>query len=219
MIKAQDFVGYIHGEKITEAMARTKQYFIIYKPYKVLTQFTDEDGNMGLGSLFKLPRDVYPVGRLDLDSEGLLLLTNDKYLNGALLNPKNEHKRTYWVEVEGTPDEAALQELRDGLEINVKGTYQTLPCEAYIIPPPEIPERDPPVNYQKHPERSWLEIQLIEGKNRQVRKMTAKIGHPTLRLVRVAIEALSVFPLQPGGITQISGKAIYKKLGIPMPKE
>ena len=193
-------------------MARTKQYFIIYKPFKVLTQFTSEDGNPGLGTIFDLPRDIYPVGRLDLDSEGLLILTNDKRLNSALLNPKNNHQRTYWVEVEGIPTETSLDALRNGLEINVKGIYQTLPCEARLIEPPALAERDPPVNYLKHPVRSWMEIRLVEGKNRQVRKMTAKIGHPTLRLVRVGIEDLSVFPLQPGGITQISEKVLYKKL-------
>lgn len=193
-------------------MARSKNYFIIYKPFKILSQFTEEDGNPGLGSIYKLPKDVYPVGRLDLDSEGLLVLTNDRQLNGLLLDPEKEHKRTYWVEVEGVPSESKLEELRAGLEINVKGMYQTLPCEARIIDRPDLPDRDPPVNVVKHPERSWLEIRLIEGKNRQVRKMTARVGHPTLRLIRVAIEELSLFPLKPGEITQISGKAIYKKL-------
>ncbi|MAE87757.1 MAG: pseudouridine synthase [Flammeovirgaceae bacterium] len=193
-------------------MAKTKNYFIIYKPYKVLSQFTDEDGNAGLGSIYTLPKDVYPVGRLDLDSEGLLILTNDRELNGALLNPKNEHKRTYWVEVEGTPTEESLIQFRAGLEINVKGTYNTLPCDVRIIKSPELKERNPPVNYDKHPVRSWLEVKLVEGKNRQVRKMTAKIGHPTLRLVRVAIEELQLAPLQSGEITQISRKILYKKL-------
>ncbi len=195
-------------------MTRTKNYFIIYKPYKVLSQFTEEDGNAGLGSIFDLPKDVYPVGRLDLDSEGLLILTNDRRLNGALLDPKNQHQRTYWVEVEGEPSETALDDLRKGLDINVKGGYRTLPCEAKRINTPDVEERDPPVNVSKHPVRSWLEIKLTEGKNRQVRKMTAKIGHPTLRLIRVAIEDLSLFPLSSGELTQISGKALYKKLQV-----
>ena len=193
-------------------MAKTKNYFIIYKPYKVLSQFTDEDGNMGLGSIYTLPKDVYPVGRLDLDSEGLLILTNDRQLNGALLNPKNEHNRTYWVEVEGVPSEESLEQFRNGLDINVKGTYHTLPCQVKVISDPDLKERNPPVNYDKHPTRTWLEVRLIEGKNRQVRKMTAKIGHPTLRLVRVAIEDLNLAPLQSGDITQISGKVLYRKL-------
>lgn len=193
-------------------MAKTKNNFIIYKPYKVLSQFTDEDGNAGLGSIYQLPKDVYPVGRLDLDSEGLLILTNDRELNSALLNPKNEHQRTYWVEVDGIPSEESLQAFRTGLEINVKGLYQTLPCEVCLIDKPDVIERNPPVNFDKHPSRSWLEVKLIEGKNRQVRKMTAKIGHPTLRLIRVAIEDLQLAPLKSGEITQISGKALYKKL-------
>lgn len=193
-------------------MKKSQKYYIIYKPYKILSQFTDEDGNSGLGSIFNLPKDVYPVGRLDLDSEGLLILTNDRKLNGALLDPKHGHQRTYWAEVEGEPTEEALNEMRNGLEINVKGIYHTLPCKAQVIQPSDLPEREPPVNYQKHPLRSWLEIKLIEGKNRQVRKMTAKIGHPTLRLVRVGIEDLSLFPLKPGEITQISGKVLYQKL-------
>lgn len=195
-------------------MKRTKKYFIIYKPYKALSQFTDEDGNKGLGSVYELQRDIYPVGRLDLDSEGLLILSNDKQLNQKLLNPKHEHQRTYWVEVEGVPTEEALHELRTGMEINIKGSYQTLPAEARIIEAPEVPVRNPPVNEAKHPIRSWIEIKLVEGKNRQVRKMTAAAGHPTLRLIRVAIEGLSLFPLQPGGLTQISEKVLYRKLGI-----
>lgn len=197
-------------------MKKSHKYFIIYKPYQILSQFTDEVGNKGLGSVFSLQKDIYPVGRLDLDSEGLLVLTNDKRLNGALLNPKHQHTRTYWVEVEGAPSEESLNKMRNGLEINVKGIYHTLPCEVNLIETPDLPEREPPVNYQKHPERSWLEIRLTEGKNRQVRKMTAKIGHPTLRLVRVAIEDLSLFPLKPGEITQVSEKAIYKKLRVTL---
>lgn len=196
-------------------MKQKHQYFIIHKPYKVLSQFSDENGNLGLGSIYTLPKDVYPVGRLDLDSEGLLILTNDKSLNNKLLNPKNAHKRTYWAEVEGIPNDAALNKFRNGLMINISGkAHKTLPAEVSIVEADGIEEREPPVNYKKHPERSWLEIKLIEGKNRQVRRMTAGIGHPTLRLIRVGIEELSLFPLKSGEITQVSDKAIYAKLGI-----
>jgi 23S rRNA pseudouridine2457 synthase len=190
-----------------------KHYFIIHKPYKVLSQFSDEGNNPGLGRIFKgLPKDVYPVGRLDLDSEGLLILTNDKSLNQKLLNPKNEHKRTYWVEVEGIPQASALEQLKEGVAINLKGkTYRTKPAEVRMIEA-KLPSREPPVNYEKHPIRSWLEIVLKEGKNRQVRRMTAKVGHPTLRLVRVAIEDLELNPLKSGDIKQISEKVIYRKL-------
>lgn len=193
-------------------MAKSLLYYIIHKPYKVLSQFTDEDGNPGLGSIYSLPKDVYPVGRLDLDSEGLLILTNDRKLNERLLHPKNKHKRTYWVEVEGEPSKESLQKLRTGVDIKVnKKIHHTLPAKVEILHP-EVEEREPPVNYKKHPVRTWLSITLIEGKNRQVRRMTAKVGHPTLRLVRVAIEDLNLMPLASGGMTQISGTILKKKL-------
>lgn len=193
-------------------MKHTKKYFIIYKPYKVLSQFTDADGNVGLGSVFELQKDLYPVGRLDLDSEGLLILTNDKSLNANLLSPENAHYRTYWVEVEGEPSEDALKQLASGVTINVDGPYQTMPCLVKRITPEGLPERNPAVNVVKHPVRTWLEIKLVEGKNRQVRKMTAHIGHPTLRLIRTGIEDLNLFPLSPGQMTMVSEKVLYKKL-------
>lgn len=196
-------------------MARKKLYFIIHKPYKVLSQFSNEGNNIGLGEVFEdLPKDVYPVGRLDLDSEGLLILTNDKSLNNKLLNPKHNHNRTYWVEVDGLPDEKAIDRLQKGVQINVSGkSHHTKPASVRIISP-DVAERNPPVNYQKHPERTWLEIQLTEGKNRQVRRMTAKVGHPTLRLIRIGIEHLRLEPLKSGEIIQISEKVIYKKLNL-----
>jgi 23S rRNA pseudouridine2457 synthase len=194
-------------------MAQKLLYFIIHKPYKVLSQFTDEDGNPGLGSLFDLPKDIYPVGRLDLDSEGLLLLTNDRKLNHKLLDPKFSHWRKYWVHVEGEPDREAQDKLISGMEINLKGKkHRTLPARVSAIEPTGITERDPPVNYAKHPINSWWQIELCEGKNRQVRRMFAGVGHPVLRLIRVGIEDLSLFPLQSGEISQISPKALEKKL-------
>ena len=190
-------------------------YFIIHKPYKVLSQFTDEDGNAGLGSLYKLPKDVYPVGRLDLDSEGLLLLTNDKALNHRLLDPKYKHQRTYWVEVEGVPNQEELIQFAKGLTIRINGKeHRTLPAQIKMLDQVSIIERIPPVNRVKHPVTTWLEITLTEGKNRQVRRMTAAIGHPTLRLIRVAIEGLELAPLASGGITQLPRKTIYNRLGI-----
>ncbi len=196
-------------------MSRKRLYFIINKPYKILSQFSNEGENEGLKSVFKdLPKDVYPVGRLDLDSEGLLILTNDKSLNNKLLNPNHNHERTYLVEVEGTPDTIALDTLNKGVEINLKGKIHiTKPAKVEIVQP-KVEERNPAVNYTKHPVRTWLEIKLTEGKNRQVRRMTAKVGHPTLRLIRSAIEDLHLEPLKPGEITQISEKAIYKKLNL-----
>lgn len=196
-------------------MAKKKVYYIIHKPNKVLSQFSNEGSNIGLGEVYKdLPKDVYPVGRLDLDSEGLLILTNNKSLNNRLLNPQNEHKRTYWIEVDGAVGAKAISSLESGITINVNGkSHRTKPAHVRIIKP-EVFEREPPVNYKKHPIRTWLEISLTEGKNRQVRRMTAKVGHPTLRLIRVAIEQLNLAPLKSGEITQVSEKVIYKKLDL-----
>ena len=179
----------------------------------MLSQYTDEVENKGLGSIFRIPKGIYAVGRLDLDSEGLLILTNDKKLNHALLNPENGHKRTYHVEVEGIPSSDALKGLSDGLGISIDGkSYQTKKAEVSILTDYQLPERSPAVNRIKHPVTSWLEVILTEGKNRQVRKMTAKMGHPTLRLLRVAIEDLALHPLMPGQIVMISKKVLYKKL-------
>lgn len=194
-------------------MADNLRYFIINKPYKVLSQYTNEIGNKGLGSIFRIPKGIYAVGRLDLDSEGLLILTNDKKLNNFLLNPENEHKRTYHVEVEGTPSAAALNVLSEGISITIDGKlYRTKKAEVRILKDYDFPERSPAVNRIKHPETSWIEVILTEGKNRQVRKMTAKVGHPTLRLIRVGIESLALHPLMPGQIVMISKKVLYKKL-------
>lgn len=187
-------------------------YFIIHKPYKVLSQFSNENGNPGLGSLYDLPKDVYPVGRLDLDSEGLLILTNDKSLNHKLLHPQNAHERVYWVEVDGVPDQKDLDDLQQGVTIRINGkVHQTRKAEARVITP-EIADRVPSVNTTKHPVRSWVELKLKEGKNRQVRRMTAAVAHPTLRLIRVSIEDLKLGSLASGAITQVSQKVIYKKL-------
>lgn len=195
-------------------MSKSSSYFIIHKPYKVLSQFTDEDGNPGLGSIYSLQKDIYPVGRLDLDSEGLLILSNDRTLNNKLLNPKNNHWRTYWVEVDGIPSKDSLKQFESGLLINLKGMkHRTKPAKVKFIEA-KIPERNPPVNYKKHPKRTWLEISLAEGKNRQVRKMTAAIGHPTLRLVRVKIESLELTPMKSGEIREVSRNLIYKKLNL-----
>jgi len=194
---------------------KTLRYFLINKPYKVLSQFSNEGNNVGLGTLYELSKDVYPVGRLDMDSEGLLLLTNDKAINNKLLNPNHSHRRVYWVEVEGQTNESSLNEFRGGLEINLKGrVYKTKPAEVRILDEMTLEEREPPVNRVKHPITSWLEITLTEGKNRQVRRMTAKIGHPTLRLIRFAIEELELGSLKPGEIIEISRNITYSKLNL-----
>lgn len=177
------------------------RYVLFHKPYGVLSQFTPEDGARSLAE-FDLPSGIYPAGRLDKDSEGLLLLTDDGPLIEQLLNPRNAKPKTYWALVERAPDEAALQRLRSGLRIE---DYQTRPCQAKILAPqPEVPPRTPPVRVRKTVQDVWLEITLIEGKNRQVRKMTAAIGHPTLRLVRQSLANLSLAGLLPGQWREIA---------------
>lgn len=170
-----------------------------YKPYGVLSQFTPEPGSAWRTlAEFGLPKGVYPVGRLDADSEGLLLLTDEPGLNSALLDPKNAHPREYWAQVEGVPSAAALAQLQQGVEI---GGYRTLPARAWVIDPaPQFPPRVPPIRVRKTVPDSWIGLELIEGKNRQVRKMTAAVGHPTLRLIRVRILQLTLgeLALAPG---------------------
>lgn len=177
-------------------------YFKLYKPYGYLSQFTKEiDGHFCLSDLpYSIPTDVYPIGRLDKDSEGLLLLSNDKSLVDRILNPKSELEKTYWVQVEGIPDLEDLKKLQDGVTIKVKtGKYhKTLPCTAKLINPTDIPERDPPIRKRLTIPTSWCEIKISEGKNRQVRKMFAKIGYPVLRLIRTKIGNISVSEMNIG---------------------
>jgi 23S rRNA pseudouridine2457 synthase len=170
------------------------RYIAFHKPYGVLSQFTPEDGARSLAE-FGLPPEVYPAGRLDKDSEGLLLLTNDGPLISRLLEPRHDKEKTYWVQVERIPDEELLARMRAGLDIQ---DYRTLPCQARLIDDPGFPPRDPPIRVRQTVPDCWLEVILHEGKNRQVRKMTAAIGHPTLRLVRVAVGKLTLGELAPG---------------------
>lgn len=191
------------------------KYFVFYKPYQVLSQFTSSDGRASL-SLFNFPKDCYPVGRLDYDSEGLLIITNDKSLNQKLLSPKYRHRRTYFVQVEGVPMSEDLEKLSKGVEINIQGkTYRTLPAVAEVlVDEPNLPERVPPIRFRKNIPTTWLSITLMEGKNRQVRKMTAKIGYPTLRLVRYSIEKLNIEGFNSGEICQFSKEKITKLLNL-----
>jgi 23S rRNA pseudouridine2457 synthase len=181
------------------------RYYAFYKPYGVLSQFTDEDGNPGLKTLISLQQDVYPVGRLDLDSEGLLLLTNDKAINMELLSPKRKHWRSYLVQVEGEATDSHCHRLEQPMVLSIKGQkYRTLPARAKRIEAPELPERNPPIRFRASIPTSWIELQLIEGKNRQVRKMTANVGLPTLRLVRWRIGALGLDGMQPGELKELA---------------
>ncbi|MEW6467615.1 MAG: pseudouridine synthase [Bacteroidota bacterium] len=191
------------------------RYYIIYKPYGMLSQFTPEHGKATLAGLHKFPKDVYPVGRLDADSEGLLLLTNDKRLNHLLLDPAHGHQRSYLAQLDGQVTEEALESLRKGVCIQVNDKdHLTLPAFAELIPAPDVPERNPPVRYRKNIPTSWIKLRLTEGKNRQVRKMTAAVGFPTLRLIRVSIGGIELGGLQPGTYKELSGNSVYLKLGI-----
>lgn len=176
-------------------MEKKHKYYTLNKPFGYLSQFKYEDGNLGLGNLLNLQQDVYPVGRLDKDSEGLLILTNDKSLTERLLNPKHKHIRTYLVQVEGTVSIEQIAMLEKGVEINVDGKiYKTSSANVNLLEtePDYVWERIPPIRERKSIPTSWIEIQLTEGKNRQVRKMTAKVGLPTLRLIRIKIENLEL---------------------------
>lgn len=190
------------------------RYFIIYKPYGVLSQFSGE--GQTLASLFHFPKTVYPVGRLDKDSEGLLLITDDKQLNHHLLNPRFGHQRTYLAQVEGEPDQVALKNLGNGVIINVEGKmYQTKPAIAKIPESvPELPDRDPPIRYRKNVPDTWISLTLIEGKNRQVRKMTAAVGFPTLRLVRWSMEKITIEGFQVGEVRELEQQEVYRALGL-----
>lgn len=176
------------------------RYILLNKPYDVLCQFSDPGPDQAgaerltLAKYVKVP-DIYPAGRLDRDSEGLLLLTDDGLLQHRLTDPRWGHPRTYWVQVEGLVTEEALRKLAGGLKIQ---NYRTLPAEARAMSAPAVPSRDPPIRLRKNIPTSWLELTLAEGRNRQVRRMTAGVGLPTLRLIRFALGPLNLKGLEPG---------------------
>ncbi|MCB0510833.1 MAG: pseudouridine synthase [Chitinophagales bacterium] len=193
------------------------KYYIFNKPYNVLSQFTREAGNQSIADYFILDnKDIYPIGRLDKDSEGMLLLTNDKSLNAIVLSPKQAKSKTYLVQVEGQINKAAISKLCAGVTITVdQKAYHTLPAFAKIIDAPKyLWERTPPVRYRKDIPTSWVEVRIEEGKNRQVRKMLAEVGFPVLRLIRVAIQDLYMDRIAPGDIQEIERVEIMKKLKI-----
>ena len=189
---------------------------MIHKPFNVLSQFSAEENKKTLKDFFDVPVDVYPVGRLDYDSEGLLILTNDKQLNNQLLNPLLAHEREYRVQVEGDITPQALNSLILGVDITIDGkTYHTKKCKASkFIEPPKVASRNPPIRVRKNIPDSWIKLILTEGKNRQVRKMTAKVGFPTLRLIRSRIEKISLEGLQPGEMKILSQGEMYNLLNI-----
>jgi 23S rRNA pseudouridine2457 synthase len=192
------------------------KYFIIYKPFQVLSQFTPENGKACLKDFFEVPRDVYPVGRLDYDSEGLLLLTNDKSLNHRLLHPGFAHEREYRVQVEGLISNEALHNLSSGVTINIDGKpFRTQAGKASRLPEHfVIPERNPPIRFRQNIPTSWIKLVITEGKNRQVRRMTAAVGFPTLRLIRYRLAGLTLDPMLPGDMIDMIQNEVYGKLGL-----
>ena len=165
------------------------------KPYGVISQFTPEGPSRRTLAEFGFPSGVYPIGRLDADSEGLLLLSDEPSLNARLLHPTRSHRRVYWAQVEGKPDAAALRKLAQGVVLQGRAT---LPCRVWQIEAPLIPPRQPPIRFRKNVPDSWIALELVEGKNRQVRRMTASVGHPTLRLWRAQIGHYILADIPPG---------------------
>jgi len=190
------------------------EYYLIYKPYQVLSQFTSSDGKLCLKDILNVPKDVYPVGRLDYDSEGLLLLTNDTSINHQLLHPKFAHARTYWVQVDGAITNDAIESLSKGVTISVDGkTYETKKATLKILPDNLlVPERNPPIRVRKSIPTSWVSIQLTEGKNRQVRKMFASVGFPVVRLIRSQIGQFSIAQMQPADCLSLSFEEVQNAL-------
>ncbi len=185
----------------TAQKSRPFRYLAFNKPFNVLSQFTagstearDAEPRRTLADFIAVP-DVYPVGRLDYDSEGLMLLTSDGVFQHRLTDPRFAHPRTYWVQVEGTVTEEALRALREGVPVQ---SYRAKAVKALSMDEPDLPPREPPIRYRAKIPTSWLELSIAEGRNRQVRRMTAAVGFPTLRLVRVSIGSVSLGSLQPG---------------------
>jgi 23S rRNA pseudouridine2457 synthase len=178
------------------------------KPFGVLSQFMPDGSKNRTLAEFAFPKNVYPLGRLDADSEGLLLLSDEPGLNTRLLDPRREHPRIYWAQVERVPNVQALEALQRGPVVQGRKSQR---CLARLIEPdPEPPPRDPPIRFRKNVPTAWLELQLIDGKNRQVRRMTAAIGHPTLRLIRVQIGGFKLADIPAGTWRELTAEERVK---------
>ncbi len=184
-----------------------------HKPYGVLSRFTPDGSAWRTLADYALPRDVWPIGRLDADSEGLLLLSSNKLLVDRLLSPKHKAEKTYWVQVERIPDDDALTRLAAGVVLD---GVMTLPARAQRIDAPPVGPRDPPIRFRKSVPDCWIELVITEGKNRQVRRMTAAVGHPTLRLVRAAIGGVALGDLAQGAFVDVDD-AIFGPLSQGQP--
>lgn len=193
------------------------RYFLLNKPCGFISQFTSAHRkNRKLGELYDFPEDVNPIGRLDKDSEGLLILTNDGALHQSLLNPENGHEREYWAQVHGEPTDKALADLYQEVTISIEGqTYQTRPAFAQkLSPQPSVPARGKPLNARGPYPTPWIRLVLTEGKYRQARKMTAAVGLPTLRLIRKRIGGLTLdlYALKAGEVQEVSREYLYQAL-------
>lgn len=186
--------------KLKRPKPQKKRLILFNKPFRVMSQFSKVEGKLTLSDFISV-KDVYPAGRLDFDSEGLMVLTNDGQLQHQIADPKEKLPKTYWVQVEGIPTQEALEKLRNGVLLN---DGMTKPAEAKQIDVTTIWERNPPIRVRKTVPDSWIELTIKEGRNRQVRRMTATLGYPTLRLIRVKIGNWTVFDLQPGEWREVS---------------
>jgi 23S rRNA pseudouridine2457 synthase len=203
---------------VNSGVTSPPRYLLFHKPYGVLCQFTDAQGRPCLKDFIEVP-GVYACGRLDWDSEGLLLLTDDGPLINALASPSAKLPKTYWVQVEGLPSDEALQRLRQGVVIEGK---MTLPAGVERFPEGDaLPPRSVPIRFRKEIPVSWLKLALVEGRNRQVRRMTAAVGHPTLRLIRHAIGPFTLEGLHPGEWREVPGRDLRGKLSTfsPVPSK
>jgi 23S rRNA pseudouridine2457 synthase len=188
---------------------KNMRYILFNKPFGVVSQFSGEANTL---KDYIRVKDVYPVGRLDHDSEGLVLLTDDGELQHRLSDPKFEHPRTYWAQIERIPGEQALQQLATG--VTIQG-HHTRPAQVRLLrEEPDLPPRNPPIRFRKNVPTAWIELILTEGRNRQVRRMTAAVGHPTLRLVRAAIGDLRLEGLEPGQWRELTSDELRRLLAL-----